>query len=184
MILILKRMKSLFTLLLVGMLCIPQFGQAQSDSSLYSSGTISIGVVVSKMKKSLKFYKEVLGLYEVGGFSVEREFARKSGLTGGKPFDVVILKTVDSPDATEFKLMSFKEKSQHPEQKHIQDDTGMQYVTIFVKDLDEILARLKKNRVKRLGRNPVQIPDGRYLILVQDPDGTFIELIGPMATDK
>lgn len=160
---------------------------AQDDNTNpveYSSGTISVGVVVKNMKKSLKFYKEVLGLKETGGFTVERELARKTGLTGGKPFDVVILKTVDEPNATEWKLMSFKNKPQHPEQKHIQDDNGMQYITMYVKSLDPFISRLKKARVKKLGKTPTQIPDGRYFILVQDPDGTFIELIGPMTTDK
>ena len=177
-------MKTLFSLFLTLLLLIPLNLQSQTDSTLYSSGTISVGVVVSKMKRSLKFYTEVLGLKQTGGFTIERELARKTGLTGGKPFEVVILKTVDEPNATEWKLMSFKEKSQHPEQKHIQDDTGMQYVTMFVKSLDPILARLKKNRVKRLGKTPVLLPDGRHFVLVQDPDGTFIELIGPMTTDK
>ncbi len=177
-------MKSLFTISLTLLLLLPLNARAQADSTLYSSGTISVGVVVSKMKKSLKFYTEVLGLKQTGGFTVERELARKTGLTGGKPFEVVILKTVDEPNATEWKLMSFKGKSQHPDQKHIQDDTGMQYVTMFVKSLDPIMVRLKKNRVKRLGKTPVLLPDGRYFVLVQDPDGTFIELIGPMTTNK
>lgn len=177
-------MKTFFACLLLFLLAAPLAAQTPADSSLYSSGTISVGVVVSKMKKSLKFYKEVLGLKETGGFTVERELARKTGLTGGKPFDVVILKTVDEPNATEWKLMSFKGNAQHPDQKHIQDDTGMQYITMYVKSLDPFMERLKKNRVKRLGKTPVLLPDGRHFILIQDPDGTFIELIGPMTTDQ
>lgn len=157
---------------------------AQNDSTLYASGTISVGVVVTKMKKSLAFYTEALGMVQTGGFTVDREAGRKTGLTGGKPFDVVVLKTVDEPNATEWKLMSFKNKAQHPKQKHIQDDTGMQYITLYVKSLDPFIPRLKKNKVKMLGKTPTQIPDGRYFILVQDPDGTFIEIIGPMSTDK
>ncbi|MBO3697774.1 VOC family protein [Roseivirga sp. E12] len=172
---------SLF-LSLMSSICIAQ--DKSTHPVEYSSGTISVGIVVSNMKKSLKFYKEVLGLKETGGFTVEREVARKTGLTSGKPFDVKVLKTVDDPNATEWKLMTFKNKSQHPEQKHIQDDTGMQYVTMYVKSLDPFIPRLKKARVKRLGKTPTQIPDGRYFILIQDPDGTFIELIGPMTTDK
>lgn len=137
-------MKISRVLLLLALLSIISLAQAQTTASEFSSGTISIGIVVDNMKKSLKFYKEVLGLKETGGFSVDREFGRKSGLTGGKPFDVVILKTVDEPNATEWKLMSFKNKAQHPKQKNIQDDTGVQYVTMFVKSLDPFLLRLKK----------------------------------------
>ncbi len=166
------------------------YSLAQTDSltqktpSEFSSGSISFGVVVSNMKKSLAFYKDVLGLVETGGFSIDREFGKKSGLSGGKPFDVIILKTIDDENATEWKLVSFKKKATHPKQKNIQDDTGVQYATMFVKSLDPFLARLKKARVKLLGKSPVPVSGGRHLALIQDPDGTFIELIGPMTTEE
>lgn len=157
---------------------------SQNSTSEFSSGAISFGVVVSNMKKSMTFYKEVLGMVETGGFPIDREFGRKSGLSNGKPFNVTILKTINDENATEWKLVSFKKKATHPEQKYIQDDTGVQYATMFVKSLDPFLARIKKAKVKLLGKTPVSLGDGRYLALIQDPDGTFIELIGPMSSDK
>ena len=156
-----------------------------SDSNIeYSCGSISIGLIVKKPKKALEFYTEVLGMVQTGGFSIDREFGRKSGLSGGKPFDVTILKTMDIENATELKLLSIKANPTHPNQKYIQDDTGVQYLTFFVKSLDPILPKLKKARVKLLGKSPVTISGGRFLALIQDPDGTFVELIGPMTTDK
>ncbi len=59
------------------------------------------------------------------------------------------------------------------------DDTGMQYITIFVKHLIPIMERAKKHQVKILSGEPSTLGDNRYFLLVQDPDGTFIELIGP-----
>lgn len=174
-------MKNLSVLLLFVALSATTMKAQESDSVSYSSSTISMGVVVKKMKKSLGFYKEALGFVETGGFSIDRTFGRQSGLTGGKPFDVVILKTADEPNATEFKLMSFKNNATHPKQKHIQDDNGVQYITLNVEDLTPFISRLKRNKVKTLGKTPISLGDGRHFVLVQDPDGIFIELIGPLS---
>ena len=146
----------------------------------FSEDFISIGVVVEDLDASLNFYTEIIGMEETGGFTVNGEMGRKTGLTGGIPFDVKVLKLADSPNATEWKLLSFQKGATHPDQKHIQDDTGMQYITIFVNDLHPFVERLNSKNITLLGETPTQLGDGRYFVLVQDPDGVFIELIGPM----
>ena len=151
--------------------------KAQSE---FSEDFISIGVVVQDLDKSLAFYTDVIGMKETRGFSVNAEMSQKTGLTGGIPFDVKVLKLADSPNATEWKLLSFKKGATHPEQKFIQDDTGMQYITIFVNDLHPFVERLNSNNVPLLGETPTSLGGGRHFVLVQDPDGVFIELIGPM----
>lgn len=151
----------------------------QVRSQEFSSNTIHIGVVVKDLDKSLQFYKDVIGMVEVGGFTVNSEVSKSTGLTGGTAFDVKTLKLIDSEGATEWKLMSFKQKASHPKPKYIQDDNGMQYTTIDVSSAKAALKRIKDNNVKLLGDTPTVLPDGRTFILVQDPDGTFIELIGP-----
>ena len=159
------------------------FGMSNHKNKIpddFSSEVVSIGVVVSDFQKSLDFYTNVIGMSRTGGFDVDSDFGKRSGLTGGEPFSVAVLKLKDSPTATEWKLMSFGKGSSHPSQSFIQDDTGMQYVTIFVTSLKPFIQRIEKNKVKILGEIPVQLPDGRHFILVQDPDGIFIELIGPL----
>jgi hypothetical protein len=42
-----------------------------------------------------------------------------------------------------------------------------------------ILERFKKYNVKTLGITPTKLDETRDFVLVRDPDGTFIELIGP-----
>ena len=145
----------------------------------YSSGTIQIGVIVSDLEKSIDFYTNVLMMKKTGGFNVDSEFGKKSGLTGGEAFEVTILKTQDSEQASEWKLMSFGGKAKHPKQKYIQDDTGVQYVTLFVTSMKPFLESLKKHKVKILSETPTTVKEGRQFVLIQDPDGTFIELIGP-----
>lgn len=149
------------------------------DASEFPMGSIQIGVICSDLQKSIDFYTKVIGMTKTGGFSVDEAFSAKSGLTGGVPFDVTVLKLKDQPEAAEWKLMSFNKESAHPNQKYILDDVGMQYITIFVKSMKPFLERINNHNVTLLEETPTFLEDGRQFVLVQDPDGNFIELIGP-----
>jgi hypothetical protein len=54
----------------------------------------------------------------------------------------------------------------------------MQYITINVKSLKPVIERLTKQKVKFLGSTPTRLNKDLHFLLVQDPDGNFIELIG------
>ena len=149
---------------------------AQSE---FSSNQIGVGVVVKDINKSLDFYLNVVGMKKVGEFDVAADFAKSSGLSDGIPFHVDVLKLEDAPDANQWKLMSFGKDASHPLPTYIQDDNGMQYVTIMVNNLDPFLKRIKKHNVKLLGDTPVPLRENHF-VLIQDPDGTIIELIGPL----
>jgi len=151
--------------------------QSQTD---FEQNGISVGVIVSDLEASKIFYTKIVGMIEVPGFSVTDDIGKRTGLTGGLPFDVTVLKLEDTPTASQWKLMSFKKEATHPKQKYIQDDTGMQYITIFPKDMAGAIARIKKNNIPTLGETPIQLPNGKTFVLIQDPDGTFIELIGDL----
>ena len=155
------------------------FGFSSKNAGEFSSGVISIGVVVSDLEKSIDFYTGVVGMTETGGFSVDGEFGKKSGLTDGLPFDVTILKLQDSDQATEWKLMSFKREKSGKRSESIEEDTGVQYITIFVTSMKPFMERIENNKVRILSEIPAVLEDGRHFVLIQDPDGTFIELIGP-----
>ena len=150
---------------------------AQSE---FSSGLIGVGVVTKDITKSLDFYINVIGMTKVGEFDVDENFGKISGLTDKIAFHVDVLKLQDSPEANQWKLMSFKKEGSHPMPEYIHDDTGMQYITINVNSLDPVLKRIKENNVKLLGETPVPLGEKDHFVLVQDPDGTIIELIGPL----
>ncbi|QMU27112.1 VOC family protein [Adhaeribacter radiodurans] len=150
---------------------------AQSN---FSSKLIGMGVVVSDLDKSLDFYVNTIGMVKAYNFTINADFGKKSGLSNGVPTEVTVLKLENSPEANEWKLMSFGKKTSRTQSKYIQDDTGVQYITINVKSLKPVIERLKANNVKFLGNSPVSLNEKSHFVLVQDPDGTFIELIGPM----
>ncbi len=150
---------------------------AQNTTSNFDRPTISIGLIVSDMNASLAFYKDIIGMQETGGFPVDSVFAKKSGLSGGVPFDVKVLKLEDNEAASEFKMVAFGKETIGKEQV-IQDQNRMRYMTIFVKSMAPILERVKKAGVTVLSEPGLTIRDGRQFVLLQDPDGVFVELIG------
>lgn len=145
----------------------------------FAKSGISIGVVVEDLQKSLDFYLNVVGMVKTGEFGVDADKAKELGLSSGNRFDVTVLKLENSENAPEWKLMSFGKKATHPKQNFVPDDTGVQYITIFVKSMKPVLERIQKKGIKTLGKTPTMLDPNRQFVLIQDPDGTFIELIGP-----
>jgi len=172
-------MKNLFTLLLIAVFAISATDQNSTTESEFSNPTYFVGSVVVDLDASIDFYTNVIGMTKTGGFSVPVEKAKELGLSDKYTLDVAVLKLENSDKANEWKLMSLRKKPGHKKPKYIHDDTGMQYITIFVKHLNPIIERVKKHNVEILSGVPSQLDENKYFILVQDPDGTFIELIGP-----
>jgi predicted enzyme related to lactoylglutathione lyase len=172
-----KNLFKAFVLLAAFLVVMPSYSVQPPDD--FAKSAISIGLVVEDLDKALDFYLNVIGMVKTGEFSVDADKSRELGLSNGNSFDVKVLKLENSENAPEWKLMSFGKKATHPKQTYVPDDTGMQYITIFVKSMKPILERIKKHDVKMLGKTPAMLDETRQFVLVQDPDGTFIELIGP-----
>ncbi|MCL6265530.1 VOC family protein [Flagellimonas myxillae] len=149
-------------------------GIAQSE---FDKSSISIGVIVTDLDASLDFYTNIIGMKKSREFSIDEAFGKKSGLSGGAPFTVRILKLEEDEYATEFKIVHF-DNDKTPGGNYIQDGNRMRYITLFYKNLDAVIQRLKAKNIKFLSEEPTHIGDGRRFVLVQDPDGVFVELIG------
>ena len=149
----------------------------------FSKTTIDFGIVVSDLEKSLAFYTDVVGFTRAGNFTVKPQVANDAGLTKiSKPLVVEMLKLGDDAGATTLKLMQIPDaKQQKPAQGTIHASLGMSYMTVFVTDTTAALARAAKHGVKPLKKGPVDLGGGKmYLTLVKDPDGNFVELVGPL----
>jgi catechol 2,3-dioxygenase-like lactoylglutathione lyase family enzyme len=156
---------------------LPSFSVQPPDD--FAKSGISVGVVVEDLNKALDFYINVIGMVKTGEFPVDVAKAKELGLSNGNSFDVKVLKLENSENAPEWKLMSFGKKANHTKPTYVPDDNGVQYITIFVKSMKPFLERIQKHGVKMLGKTPTMLDANRQFVLVQDPDGTFIELIGP-----
>ncbi|QDU62023.1 Glyoxalase-like domain protein [Planctomycetes bacterium Pan216] len=162
----------------------PNSAQSAASTGEFASETIDLGVVVSDLEKSADFYTKTIGFTEVEGFKVAADFCRDAGLTVDGGLDIRVFVLGEAPTATRLKLMESPVGSATSnDDKTIVSRLGFSYLTIRVKDLDRALERLAETKVSSLAKGPVPLPKGfpnLYLSLVRDPDGNFVELIGPM----
>ncbi|MBP7052463.1 MAG: VOC family protein [Phycisphaerae bacterium] len=151
--------------------------QKQLEKAQFSRTTIDLGVVVSDVDKAVKFYTEALGFTKVGEFDVSGQMAGDTGLTDSQPFKVHVFALGDDPSATKLKIMSIA-GSKPVANQYIGSSLGFRYLTVFVADLNKALARLQQNGVSPV-KPAYSLGGDSHLILVKDPDGNTIELIGP-----
>jgi catechol 2,3-dioxygenase-like lactoylglutathione lyase family enzyme len=150
---------------------------SQEKKNEFASDIIKIGIVASDLQSTLNFYTNILGLSKVREFDIDSATSATFGFTTGVPFHVTGLKTNNSEHSTELKILSFGPNNAFKKPHHLNDNLGMQYMTIYMNTMAPVIERLKKNNIKFLGKTPTQT-EGYTLVLVQDPDGVFVELIG------
>ncbi|HOW70126.1 MAG TPA: hypothetical protein PKY77_05940 [Phycisphaerae bacterium] len=89
----------------------------------------------------------------------------------------------DNDEATQVKSMRFKNAPRAGQDNaFIHSTLGIRYLRFYVTDLTAVL-----NQAAPAGATPIAKPcalspdpaEGDYLVLVRDPDGNMIELIGP-----
>ena len=155
--------------------------EGAKEAKTFSSAVADIGIVVKDLEKSAKFYTSVLGLTEVKGFSVPAEKTTEFGLTDNQPATVrVFVLDESAKPGTKLKIMSFPDApGAQQDQKFIHSTLGVSYLTFFVTDMDAAVDRLAKAKVKLLGKTPAPLGGPNRLTVFRDPDGNFIELIGP-----
>ncbi len=155
-----------------------------ADVQKFASETIDLGIVVSDVAKSVKFYTDALGFSETQGFSVGADFCADAGLTDRQALKIRVLVLGTSPSATKIKLMEVPGvKMKQTDNGFIHSQLGYRYLTIHVADATAALARLQKAGAKPIAKGPVALPAGlpagMTLTVVRDPDGNLIELVGP-----
>ena len=148
----------------------------------FARTTIDLGCVVSDVEAAAKFYTEAVGFTEVKGFSVDADFATKTGLTDQQPLSIRVFVLGEGETTTKLKLMQGPE-SKKSDNTNILSELGFSYLTIYVSDMNAAEARLKKAGVKPIASGPSELPanlaKGIYLAVVRDPDGNLVELVGP-----
>ena len=75
------------------------------DTPVFSKTVVDLGIVVSDLEESAKFYMDVIGLKEVKGFSVSGERAKSFGLTDNQPVNVRVFVLNDAKGITQLKMM-------------------------------------------------------------------------------
>ncbi len=173
-------LRSSLTLLLVALMFLPA-SIARGQQTPAELGVGAIGLVVSDMAASKRFYVDILGFSQTGGFSLDEEWSYEAGFSDGRPFSVEVFKLVDSPTATILKLAEFATTSRAELQENINGFSGVNYLTFNYPNLRDVLSRVEKDGLKIWGH--VEKPNYQ-LVILRDPDGVFIELVAPPSSDR
>ncbi|MDW3194667.1 MAG: VOC family protein [Cytophagales bacterium] len=167
-------MKKLTLLFCAFLFCV-HMSQAQTDAEL---GVLSIGLVVSDLEASERFYKEIIGMEEVRQFSLDEKWADDAGASNGKPFSVKMLKQKNLPSATILKLAYFDQMDKKPDMSGVDVNAGVNYLTFSygADDFEAVVKRIEAAGIEKMG----WVSRDRYrLFFIKDPDGVFVELFGP-----
>lgn len=134
-----------------------------------------IGISVTDMDDSLRFYKDLLG------FKIEREMNENGiHIDNMLSLDNVKVKTIKLSIGEENKtLIELLQFFSHPKDALKSDITkiGTSHFALTVNDLDQLYSKLKNKGIKFIA--PPQIsPDGYAKVtFCLDPDNTLIELV-------
>ena len=160
---------------------------AQADdqaASNFARTTIDLGVFVSDVDKSAKFYTDAIGFKEIDGFMVPGDFCKEAGLTDNKDLSIRVFVLGEDESATKLKLMTVPGvETKKGANEYVHSQHGFRYLTLMINDTTAALKRLEKLGVKPIAKGPVGLPKGLpqgvYLTVVRDPDGNLVELVGP-----
>lgn len=147
---------------------------AQAWQSNEELGVLAIGLVVSDIEASEKFYTEIVGMVPSGQFSLDEQWSKEAGAANNKPFSVKMFKMKNMDSATILKLAYFDKTSKQKEKKGIDVSSGVNYLTFSYKSLDPVIERIEKAGIKIIGDVK---REGYRIIFINDPDGMYVEMI-------
>lgn len=139
-------------------------------------GVRHIGISVTNMERSLKFYRDLLGLKIERSMSESGQYIDNMLSMKNVKVNTVKLSAQDKgPILVE--LLEFKSHPKTSEGKYEISKIGASHVAFTVDDLDEIYSKLTETGVK-FNAPPQYSPDGYAKVtFCYDPDGTPVELV-------
>ncbi len=142
---------------------------------------IQIGVIVSDLEASYKFYTEIIGMEEMGKFNMSSEMAEKYEINSGKEFDIIDLKLECDGYFIQYKLNKTKDNLpatfSNEKEYYGFEKIGSNYFSIGVKEIAPYIKRLDENNIE-YKLLVISEWDNYKVILVHDPDGVLLEIGG------
>jgi len=130
-------------------------------------GISHVAIVVADLDKSVSFYRDLLG------FSSSRFWE----LPNGMKIAFLARPGHDSGGRYEIELLSNPSAVPLPEGVDLANTIGFRHVALVVDDIDEMYACLRDKGIDFTGEPRIPGPNLPKICLMQDPDGTAIELV-------
>jgi catechol 2,3-dioxygenase-like lactoylglutathione lyase family enzyme len=142
-----------------------------------------VGITVRDMEKSVRFYRDLLGLKVIGDITVEGENISTVTQVEGAKLRAVYLGSVEDLKAPPIELLHFIEPASEGTPYTGLANPGITEVAFWVKDIEETYTRLRDQGVDFY--SPPQLFDlegyGKVKALYfRDPDGITLELMQSM----
>lgn len=149
--------------------------QVRESWSLRMVAPLEPGIVCIDIDRMFDFYTGVLGLRLATDAEATPEMSTKFG-TGPNGFRIIRLQT---PYGERIKLVQPKKTvlKQNPVPAWVFERQGIAYLTFVIVDVNEVVTRLRKNRVDLVSNGPVEIREGITAIFARDPEGNFLEFV-------
>lgn len=166
-------MKKLLLLPIAVFFSFPAISQSNADL-----GVGAMGLVVSDIEASTAFYRDIIGMVEAGGFDLDEQWSKEAGAANNRPFKVKMFKMVDAPTATVVKLAYFDKTDKRQALSGIDNQSGVNYITLYYnyEGFANFIKRVEAAGIEKVG----WVKRDRYqLVFIRDPDGVFVELVGP-----
>lgn len=141
-------------------------------ATLFTYRTSHIGLCVSDLERSLRFYRDGLGFEEFARFELDRPIAE-----------------VDAPchltsqfiqrDGLRVELLHYHSPGAFGVPSHRRNHLGLTHLSFIVDDVDAAAAELVGfgGTIVDGTRSGEDNPDGVQIIFLSDPDGTRVELM-------
>jgi catechol 2,3-dioxygenase-like lactoylglutathione lyase family enzyme len=137
-----------------------------------------LGICVSDLERSLRFYRDVLGCKEVGRLEMEGGNADVLNEMQGSRIRAIYLER----DGWRLELIEFPSPGWvGPQTPRPMNQVGLTHLSLRVDDLDAICSRIEQAGGGVLPATRIGAPRGPvHVIMAHDPDGLRLELIqGP-----
>jgi catechol 2,3-dioxygenase-like lactoylglutathione lyase family enzyme len=145
-----------------------------------ASGLDHAGVTVSDMERSLRFWRDLLGLRETGRGTVR--WPHLDRLTA-IPETEIEWAGLALQDGTQLELQEYRHPRGRPCDPGAEADPGRGHLGLRVENLDALAGRLEEAGAVLRSREPVLLERGAYsgwrAIYALDPDGNSVELMEP-----
>ena len=144
-------------------------------------GTRHTGVVVQDMEKSLRFWRDVMGLKVLADFWEEGEFIDTVQHLTGVNLHMIKLA---APDGTLIELLQDKNHPTAPPEKNDLCHRGIRHIAFTVADVEAAWHDLRQAGCEVLSK-PVTSPDGKArLFFARDPEGNLLEIVEMLVVRK
>jgi catechol 2,3-dioxygenase-like lactoylglutathione lyase family enzyme len=131
-----------------------------------------VGICVSDLGRSLRFYCDGLGFAPAEAHAIGNEFAD----TLEVPRDVVLTSQFIRREGLSIELLGYESPATHGRPSESRNQLGLTHLSFLVDDIDAVERRLVEAGGRVIERTRTT-GEGIQLLFLADPDGTRVELM-------